>query len=76
MAGSDSLIEAARTARRNARAAHSRFRVGAAVETPSGKVFTGCNIENATYGLTVCAERVRCGKPSRRERRNSAASRS
>ncbi len=52
------LIRAARQARRHARAAFSKFKVGAALETADGTVITGCNIENATYGLTICAERV------------------
>ena len=55
---SDPLIEAALAAREHAHAPFSRFRVGAAVATESGRIFTGCNIENATYGLTICAERV------------------
>jgi len=52
------LIREAERVRLNARAAHSGFKVGAALETQKGKVFGGCNVENATYGLTVCAERV------------------
>jgi cytidine deaminase len=52
------LVRAARRARRHARAAFSNFKVGAALETADGTIVTGCNIENATYGLTLCAERV------------------
>ena len=52
------LIEAAKQARLQSVAPFSNFLVGAAVQTADGKVYTGCNIESASYGLTVCAERV------------------
>lgn len=52
------LVESAGRAREKASAPFSGFRVGAAVRTKDGKIFTGCNIESASYGLTVCAERV------------------
>ncbi len=54
----DALSQAALQARQHAVADYSRFQVGAALESVDGQVFTGCNIENATYGLTMCAERV------------------
>jgi cytidine deaminase len=54
----NALIEAARRARENAVADFSHFKVGAALETADGTIVTGCNVENATYGLTICAERV------------------
>ena len=51
------LIEAARRVRENAHAPYSRYKVGAAVRTASGRVFVGANVENASYGLALCAER-------------------
>ena len=55
---SDLLISAAIAVRANAHAPFSKFLVGAAIEDTSGGIHTGCNVENATYGLTLCAERV------------------
>ncbi len=54
----EKLIKVAEKARKRAYTPYSKFKVGAAILTSDGKIFTGCNIENASFGLTVCAERV------------------
>lgn len=52
------LLKAAREAAKKAYAPYSKFKVGAAILTKQGNIFTGCNVENASYGLTICAERA------------------
>jgi cytidine deaminase len=73
----DALLQAALEAREHAHAVFSDFKVGAALEDAAGLTHTGCNIENATYGLTMCAERVAVFKAmsegSRRFRRIAVA---
>jgi cytidine deaminase len=54
----EALVKAARLAREQARAKYSNFKVGSALLCTDGRVFTGCNIESSSYGLTICSERV------------------
>jgi cytidine deaminase len=54
----DQLLRAAEKVMKNAHAPYSKFRVGAAILTADGKIFSGCNVENASYGMTNCAERT------------------
>ncbi len=58
----EELLALARAVRERAYAPYSQFRVGAVVECADGRVFTGCNVENSSYGLTICAERVALGR--------------
>src|SRR5436190_8688959 len=75
----EKLREAARAAMKNAYCEYSQFAVGAAVLTESGKIFVGCNVENASYGLTMCAERnaifqaVAAGKLSKEQKLKAVA---
>jgi len=58
----EELIELARQVRELAYAPYSKYKVGAVVESSDGRIFTGCNVENSSYGLTMCAERNALGK--------------
>jgi cytidine deaminase len=69
MSGRDALISAARAAQADAYAPHSRFHVGAALRFADGSVITGCNVENASYGLSLCAETVAVAKAFNEGRR-------
>ena len=73
MSDSDALVAAARAARGHAIATYSHFTVGAALLTRAGRIYTGCNVENASYGLTMCAERVALFKALSEGERDFAA---
>lgn len=60
--GVDELIAAAKNVQARAYAPFSKYKVGAAIRTKSGKIYTGCNVENSTYGATICAERTAIAK--------------
>ena len=66
----EELVTAAKKARQNSYAPYSDFRVGAAIEMEDGEIYTGCNVESASYGLTVCAERVAIWKAISEGRHN------
>ena len=69
----ETLIKAAQAAREYAYAPYSGFSVGSALQTRSGRIFTGCNVENASYGLTICSERVALTKAVSEGERDFAA---
>jgi cytidine deaminase len=69
----DLLVQAARWAARNAYCAYSHYPVGAAVLMEDGQIYAGCNVENASYGLTLCAERVAIAKAISHGNRSFAA---
>ncbi|OYD13771.1 cytidine deaminase [candidate division WOR-3 bacterium JGI_Cruoil_03_44_89] len=62
MRSNEFLIQKAKEARKYAYAPYSGIKIGAAISTKGGKIFTGCNVENASFGLTICAERVAIAK--------------